>query len=656
MRFSATYSPEDDKLRLYSVSRLDDVTYRRVKDAGFQWAPKQELFFAVWSPSREDLTLDLAGEIDDEDKTLVERAEERAERFNGYSENRAQDAEHARAAVDRIADGIPVGQPILVGHHSERRARKDAERIESGMRKAVGMWRTSQYWTQRAAGARANANYKMLPAVRARRIKGLESDHRKHVAAKEKAERFIGHWNKITAAPPEKQHDMALFVANHDHISRCFSLAEHPRQQPASQYEGPMSLWSALTDGVIDAQTGCRIALGCHAGSIDHHERWIAHLANRIVYERAMLEEGGGLPASRFDIQPGGRVRVSRSPEWLVVIRVNKSGGTVTSITTNAPVGVTWTQTWKYGIETVLEYQAPAATDAQAVKAATKLAPLCNYPGEDVREMTKADWDRIHKDYKSTVTTEATELAGRHRRRMAIANMKRVHVFLTDAKRVDPPGPTAEAGARPDFARKFDPAAVAAPRMETRPVVEPNDFERMDQALRHGVKAVSVPQLFCTSDNLADQVVEEADIPAGARLLEPSAGTGRLLAAAARSGVDHHAVAIEINFALADQLRARFPQVDVHSTNFLECNGDLGMFDRILMNPPYENAADITHVEHALRFLKPGGRLVAICANGPRQNARLKPQATRWINLPAGSFREAGTNVNTALVVIDKAL
>ena len=42
-----------------------------------------------------------------------------------------------------IADNIPFGQPILVGHDSECRARKDAQRIEDGMRRAVKMWDTA---------------------------------------------------------------------------------------------------------------------------------------------------------------------------------------------------------------------------------------------------------------------------------------------------------------------------------------------------------------------------------------------------------------------------------------------------------------------------------------------------------------------------------
>jgi hypothetical protein len=63
--------------------------------------------------------------------------------------------------------------------------------------------------------------------------------------------------------------------------------------------------------------------------------------------------------------------------------------------------------------------------------------------------------------------------------------------------------------------------------------------------------------------------------------------------------------------------------------DFLECNGDLGTFDRIVMNPPFANADGIKHIMHAMKMMKPGGRLVAICANGPRQHDKLKPSLKR---------------------------
>lgn len=163
---TAMYSPEDNKLRLYPFHRLEPEVYARVKAAGFIWAPKQELFVApMWTPYREDLLLKLAGEIDDEDKSLVDRAEQRAERFEDYGDNRKRHAEAAHKAVHAIADNIPLGQPIPVGHHSERHARKDAEKIENGMRRAIMMWDQAQYWKSRAAGAIRNAKYKERPDV-----------------------------------------------------------------------------------------------------------------------------------------------------------------------------------------------------------------------------------------------------------------------------------------------------------------------------------------------------------------------------------------------------------------------------------------------------------------------------------------------------------
>ena len=119
---NATYSPEDNKLRLYSSTRLDTETYQRVRATGFIWAPKQELFVApMWTPTREDLLIELCGEIGDEDTSLVERAEERAERFEEYSDKRAEDADRAHNAIKSITDFIPMDEPITWPSQRETR-------------------------------------------------------------------------------------------------------------------------------------------------------------------------------------------------------------------------------------------------------------------------------------------------------------------------------------------------------------------------------------------------------------------------------------------------------------------------------------------------------------------------------------------------------
>lgn len=43
--YRATYSPDDNKLRLYASLRLDEETYSLINKAGFRWAPKQELLW-----------------------------------------------------------------------------------------------------------------------------------------------------------------------------------------------------------------------------------------------------------------------------------------------------------------------------------------------------------------------------------------------------------------------------------------------------------------------------------------------------------------------------------------------------------------------------------------------------------------------------------
>ncbi|MDP2367662.1 DUF3560 domain-containing protein [Rhodoferax sp.] len=647
--YSATYSPEDNKLRLYSVGRLDSQTYARVKEAGFRWAPKQGFFVApMWTPDREDLLIELAGEIGDEDTSLVDRAEERADRFEDYSDSRSRDAQATRRGVAAITEHIPFGQPILVGHHSERHARKDAARIEAGMRKAVKMWDTAEYWKYRAAGALRHAKYKERADVRARRIKGLEADKRKNERTIAEARHALQLWQREGLTLEQAQ-----AIANYSHVSRCFPLADFPRDPPASQYEGSMSLWSALDGSVINTAQAHEMAIRAQNAMIAWASRWATHYNNRINYERAMLGEQGGLVAERVAVEVGGRALIAG--EWLVITRVNKSGGQIVSVTTNARfVRVR-------GIEEVTDYQAPDPEQAAKVKAATKVAPMSNFPGEGFVHITQAQWDAITKDYRGTRTMEATQAGGRHRVRVALGALvqkgekddnKRYSypfVFITDAKRVDPPAVAAQMAVKAEPLPPPVPARVE-PRLAYQ-APESNDFDKMREQLRQGVQVVSAPQLFPTPAQLAVRMVELAQLEPGMRVLEPSAGTGRILEAIPAGC---HVVAVEINPTLFARLDATGRAVV--AGDFLKCSPELlwGQFDRVLMNPPFVDAQDIAHIQHALQMLKPGGRLVAICANGPRQNEQLRPLVEQyggtWEVLPADTFRESGTGVNAAML------
>jgi 16S rRNA G1207 methylase RsmC len=147
-------------------------------------------------------------------------------------------------------------------------------------------------------------------------------------------------------------------------------------------------------------------------------------------------------------------------------------------------------------------------------------------------------------------------------------------------------------------------------------------------------------------------MAELAELEDGLRILEPSAGTGQLVKAAKACAPGARVQAVEVNHNLALQLE-REGGCDVRCDDFLSCDLEhLGRFDRILMNPPFERAADVVHILHARKFLAPGGRLVAVCAGGPAQAARLQPLADSWEPLPAGTFKAAGTNVHTVLLTM----
>ena len=184
------------------------------------------------------------------------------------------------------------------------------------------------------------------------------------------------------------------------------------------------------------------------------------------------------------------------------------------------------------------------------------------------------------------------------------------------------------------------------------------------EALKNGepVKVVIADQLYTTPKDLASRMVDE--LLGGDRwqannlsILEPQAGTGVLLGAIGCAWHPNGSMtAVEINHRLANDLEVDFPLANVMQADFLEVE-NLGLFDRIIMNPPFKNGVDIQHSTNAANGLVDDGRLVAICADGGRQRAKLKPLAEDsggfYEPLPSGTFKHADTMVNTALLVIE---
>jgi SAM-dependent methyltransferase len=184
------------------------------------------------------------------------------------------------------------------------------------------------------------------------------------------------------------------------------------------------------------------------------------------------------------------------------------------------------------------------------------------------------------------------------------------------------------------------------------------------------VDAKKTLQFFETPAALARRMVDLAQLAPGNSALEPSAGLGRIVREMLVTGAKVCAIEIDpINIiTLRDIVSGISPNgegdLQVYQIAFEEWHTDClpvdVLYDAVVMNPPFANNLDMKHIRLAWDMLVPGGRLVAICSEGPffRQD-RAAVAFREWLDgidssvekLPPGTFRESGTDVATRLIV-----
>ena len=148
----------------------------------------------------DDMSASAAGGICPECRTYINRRLDKAGRYSSYASNAAKRSTSAFQRVNSIVENIPLGQPILVGHHSEAHARADVKRIDNGMRKGIDEEKKSNYWAHRAESVENDtAIHSNDPAARAKleeKIADLEGRQAKMVLAN----KLVRKYKKDTAA------------------------------------------------------------------------------------------------------------------------------------------------------------------------------------------------------------------------------------------------------------------------------------------------------------------------------------------------------------------------------------------------------------------------------------------------------------------------
>jgi hypothetical protein len=181
---------------------------------------------------------------------------------------------------------------------------------------------------------------------------------------------------------------------------------------------------------------------------------------------------------------------------------------------------------------------------------------------------------------------------------------------------------------------------------------------------------------FQTPPELAKRMVAWA-VRTGDLVLEPSAGHGRIAAEILK--VTSRLTCNEKDLTRAKRLLelsdARF-EIASEANPFIEpiypaiaCADFLTIapprcpaFDAVVMNPPFSKGQEARHILHAMKFLRPGGRLAAIASAGVtfRETALYKELREALAiggkieELPPGTFSKEGTDVSTVLITWTK--
>lgn len=149
---------------------------------------------------------------------------------------------------------------------------------------------------------------------------------------------------------------------------------------------------------------------------------------------------------------------------------------------------------------------------------------------------------------------------------------------------------------------------------------------------------------YPTPQKVAAQAISDLHIRAGARVLEPSCGCGRIMDAVRADQPEAVLRGIEYDAGRAAQARAK--GYSVQRANFLNVPPD-PTFDLVIMNPPFCGRHWRKHLDHAIRFLAEKGQILAILPASAWYDGHLKGINGTWRDLPVASFAESGTNVPT---------
>lgn len=126
-------------------------------------------------------------------KDYQERKDARIDRMEERAARAQAESTAASHTAHKIMLHIPPGQPILVGHHSERHHRRDLDKIDRNMRRSIEAEEKAAYYADRALSA---ANNTAISSDDPEAVDKLEAKLSKLKAAQERDKALNAYYRK----------------------------------------------------------------------------------------------------------------------------------------------------------------------------------------------------------------------------------------------------------------------------------------------------------------------------------------------------------------------------------------------------------------------------------------------------------------------------
>ncbi len=367
--YTATYCPEDNKLRLYT-GWIEREEYLKLHKAGWKSTPKQDCdFVAVWTMSRENTAIEYAGYIGDEDQSPEERSADRAERFAMYRDKRYNESMESIEVYEN--------SPSVYGSQNEKKAAAQARKRDRIGNYANNQWSKAEYWTERTEGVIHHALYKLKPSVRMGRIKILEKEERQCLKSISEHNTYIKMWEDLHTIEDQEKQKRYL-----SHL--CDSTWHEYTFNGKTQ-----TLYNFFRED-LPLEDLRNLYLSNHS-KIEGETRTLQHIKLRLAYERKMLKASGGL-AGEIEMVPGGKLGS------YMIMKVNKSN--VSGRVVSVHLLVDKIDSWTYKTRNI-----PGTKYALSQITVEKMGKAAYH--EPTEESLK-ELEEINKEIKATKTKKKT--------------------------------------------------------------------------------------------------------------------------------------------------------------------------------------------------------------------------------------------------------